>query len=373
MKGSVGNWTFAQRNGMTIVSQKPTAVSKSSSMKQMRHRVRWANVINTWRAFGGDLKPSFEGSRVSDFNAFVGANLTTNEVYLSKSYAQQGGSVAAPYLITRGSLHAINVSDAGQVKRTDISLGNLEINATTTVADLAYAVLHHNKGFEHGDQISHFRAQQKSDANGVPYVDINATAVVLDLLDETPLTTVAGTMGFASVQGYLGAAQPVQGALAWVHSRKEGGRTLVSTQRFVTTNSVLAAYSSEAALTAAIESYGGTSRSEFLTPDTGNDTTTTVLPPTDGGNSGNTGGSTSGDTMYTLTLINNTPSRGTLSPADTPKQYAAGTEVAVNATATAGNYFTGWADGVNSPSRTVTMNSDTTLTATFAMMGGDDE
>ena len=262
--------TIRQVNGRTITSEKVTRNS-SKSHAQMVHRVQLANLVNLYRSFGGTLHPSFENrpQGVSDYNAFVSANLGIIPVYLTKDEARQGGAVVAAYQVTRGSLPSITVTaGTGDVAVTDIALGSMSITASTTLKAFSNAVVNNNSDYEYGDQISAFIATQSVNSESqVPYVKIQAIEVTLDGTDEeTVLRDLVGTEAFSVVDGHLGAGQTVNGAIAYVHSRKTPGGTKVSTQRFLVSNNILPNYQSTAQRAAAILSYGGSQGDPFLTP-----------------------------------------------------------------------------------------------------------
>lgn len=272
MKGSVGDWTFSRHDGKTVASQKVERKSTPTRKKsQMRLRTQLSNLVNLFRAFGQTLHPSFEKrkSGASDFNEFVRANLGAVPVYLTKSEAKQGGSVVAGYLVTLGTLPSINVTmGAGDVATTDISLGSMSITASTTLKAFSNAVVNNNRDYEYGDQISAFIATQTVNSEShVPYVKIEAVEVTLNENDEeTVLRDIVGPEAFSVVDGKLAAGAMVNGAITWVHSRKTKNGTQVSTQHFVTSNSILPNYQSAAQMNAAIDSYGGADSEEFLTP-----------------------------------------------------------------------------------------------------------
>ena len=274
MKGSAGDWTYARVGGNTIAKQKmEKKENPSRSFAQMARRVRWRNIQNLWASFSGTLRPSFEdrAPRVSDANAFIGVNISGVPVYLTKEEASQGGCVVAAYQITRGSLPSIDVgAGTGGVPVSDIALGNLVIDSDTTLKQFSDAVVNNNSGFVHGDQISCYIAlQDQNSVTGVPYVKIKAFEVTLDQLDEeTLLSDLVDADGFSSVDGKLGASSTVNGGIAWVHSRKEAGLTLVSTQNFYVTNALLAQYQTAAKRIEAILSYGGKVSQLFLVPNT---------------------------------------------------------------------------------------------------------
>lgn len=276
MQGKVGEWVFGQRCGQTTVSQK--AAKKKTpvrSMAQMRNRTRVANLYAMWRAFHGDLKPSFEvkGKTLSNFNEFLKANLSKNSmnVYLTKSMASQGACVAAPYLLSRGTLESIGVEvDRDGRVSSSIVLGNdFVIDASTTVQEFSQQVVQHNKAFQDGDQITCFAALQRTDpVTGYPTVTMNSDAVVLDTTDASgrKLLDVVTPVGFTARDGYLSSGAALEGGIAWIHSRKQNGVTRVSTQYLMGDNSMLEDYVTTDAFLEAVESYGGVNKYDYLTP-----------------------------------------------------------------------------------------------------------
>lgn len=271
LSGSVGDWTFSQVHGKTVAKQKvaPKAEPVRTVATQSR-RIQWANLVNVWRAFEGSLHPSFENrpAGVSDFNEFISSNIGIVPVYLEKDEARQGGAVAAPYQITRGSMPSvtatISTGDNPSVS-TDIILGSFTPGSTTTIGDFSRAVISNNADYQDGDQITYFEALQSVNAtNGAPYLKINAKEITLDLGDSTDFPS--GESGFHVVSGHLGSESMVNGAVAWVHSRRTTSGTKVSTQRFTAANTILASYQTAAKKWDAIESYGGVRDEQFLTP-----------------------------------------------------------------------------------------------------------
>lgn len=263
--------TIRNVNGVTITSEKVTR-NTSKSYAQMVRRTQLANLVNLWRAFEGTLHPSFENRPplVSDYNMFVSANLGVVPIYLTRSEANQGGAVIGNMQITRGSLPTIDVAaGTGNILATDIAYPSA-ITDETTLAQFSRTVIGNNSDFVDGDQISAFAVEQKQNAvTGVPYVEVRAYEVTLNQLDnDTLLADIVGNPElFTVVDGKLGAAQVINGAATWVHSRLTVGGTRVSTQRLVANNPLVATYSSGTQRTAAIESYGGKVTSDFLTPD----------------------------------------------------------------------------------------------------------
>ena len=270
MTGSAGQLTFKTVNGQTVVSEKVTVVKNARTAGQQRQRMKWVNIIRMYSGIAPLLKNGFEKkmAQQSDYNMFVRLNSAASPVYLTKSEADGGGCIAAPYQITQGSLPSIVVSGEGAEAKTDIALGSLTISASTTVAEFAKAVVDNNADFDYGDQISFYDVLQRVNAETqIPYCQFSASYVVLDKNSAVKLLDQVNKAGFASVGGVLAHGEDEgDGVFAWVHSRYDGGKTRVSTQFLVNNNSLLDDYRSDDAYAEACKSYGGVS-TVFLQPD----------------------------------------------------------------------------------------------------------
>ena len=240
LNGSAGSLTFKQVNGQTVVSEKATVVKNTRTPAQQRQRTKWANVVQMYKGicplinYGYESKPA----GCSDYNMFMKANMKITDIYLTRQEVAGGGCIAAPYQITQGTLPSIVTVGEGDNVRTDISLGDLTIDAETTVKDFAQAVVNNNADYDYGDQISFFDVLQRVNAvTGIPYCQFLATNVLLDKASEVKLLDMVSKYGFATVDGYLGHIEGEgAGVFAWVHTRKSSGKTLVSTQSFINNN-----------------------------------------------------------------------------------------------------------------------------------------
>ena len=270
MTGSAGQLTFKTVNGQTVVSEKVTVVKNARTAGQQRQRMKWVNIIRMYSGIAPLLKNGFEKkmAQQSDYNMFVRLNSAASPVYLTKSEADGGGCIAAPYQITQGSLPSIVVTGEGAEAKTDIALGSLTISASTTVAEFAKAVVDNNADFDYGDQISFYDVLQRVNAETqIPYCQFSASYVVLDKNSAVKLLDQVNNAGFASVGGVLAHGEDEgDGVFAWVHSRYDGGKTRVSTQFLINNNSLLDDYRSDDAYAEACKSYGGVS-TVFLQPD----------------------------------------------------------------------------------------------------------
>ena len=294
LNGSAGSLTFKQVNGQTVVSEKATTVKNTRTPAQQRQRTKWGNVVQMYKGICPLINYGFESKApgCSDYNMFMKVNMKGSNIYLTREEVAGGGCVAYPYQLTQGTLPSIVIVGSGENVRTDIKLGDLEIDAETTVKDFAMAVVSNNADYDFGDQISFFDVLQRVNAvTGIPYCQFLATNVMLDKTSEVKLLDIVSKYGFATVDGYLGHIEGEgDGVYAWVHSRKSSAKTLVSTQSFVNNNTeMIAEYSGDQAYKRSVQTYGGES-SSFLTPGT---TTTQAtdgsVPPVDDSGSGGSG------------------------------------------------------------------------------------
>ena len=192
LSGRIGQFIYRRTKSGTIVCEAPAKDSvPKRSEAQMQVRAQWGNLAAVFRQFNQTLKRGFEGlnGRMSDFNAFMQANVNVVKVYVGKKVLLNGGSVLAPYQITRGSLPSVAMRlDDGNVLVSDISLGGLAISATTTVADFSNALIACNDDYEAGDQLTFFYGRQTTDlVTGVPRAKVSGFKVMLDPLDNAAL------------------------------------------------------------------------------------------------------------------------------------------------------------------------------------------
>ena len=311
LSGKVGLITYAQTKYGTVayLRKKVTKIPRRSE-RQMEIRTQWVNLGAIYRQFNKTLKKAFEGlgNQMSVYNAFVQANINVVKVYISKQEKLNGGSVLAPYMITRGSMPSIVITKNGSdVLVTDLSLGSLVIGAQTTVAQFSAAVIAENEDWENGDQLTFFYGVQLVDAvTGVPRAKITGFKMLLDTQDATPLWNVVSALGFTSVA--VGGGQVLgmnsvitDGAAAWVHSREDAsGNLTVSTQFLYVDSTILARYQDESAFGVSADSYGGINSSAvYLDPKSyasvlAGGGATPSGGGSDNGSGGNSGGGTTG-------------------------------------------------------------------------------
>lgn len=275
IRGKVGEYIYRQTKVGTVVSEAPVKpVTPRRSQQQMNIRTQWANLGAIYKQFDSMLRRGFEElpPHMSVYNAFIQANLGVVKVYITKTMRLNGGSILAPYQITRGSLPSISMAkNASNILVSSVRLGTLSITATTTVAQFSQAVIDNNTSFLEGDQLTFFHGRQTIDTvTRTPRATITGYKVVLNTADDTPLWNVVERIGFSVADNCLATSEQItNGAAVWVHSRETADNALkVSTQFFFVENSALATYQSNSAILASVNSYGGiNSAAVYLQPD----------------------------------------------------------------------------------------------------------
>jgi hypothetical protein len=264
--------------GQTRSRELASEVSNPRTIDQMSQRVRWSNLVNFYRANKSWMKFAYETKpkNRTDYNQFMSLNAGTSSIYLPKSLASQGACIVNAYKMTQGSLASIECVESEGNWNTNLYLPlSFGLLSTTTIAEFATALISQNPAIREGDQLSFIRLTQQTNAStGVPFVVIRKYEVILKtddlrfLRDFMPLeyftTDETETQQFLIVNN-----SGLAGGFLLILSRTVGGKTYVSTQSIIVANNdaMITQYSSDAALQAAIDSYGESSE-PFLTSTT---------------------------------------------------------------------------------------------------------
>lgn len=233
----------------------------------MAQRVRWANLVNFYRANRKWMQRAFENKpqNNTDYNRFMSLNGGTSEIYLTKQEANAGACVVNNYRVTDGTLNAIEVTASGANWVTNIWTSELAaLSASTTVGAFAAALLSSNAGLRTGDQLSFIRlSQQVNSTTGFPFVIVRTYEVLLNpssaelLGDYLPLDYFSiETSGGQNALRITNSGNA--GGFVLVLSRTEGGIIRVSPQDVVVANNsaLIERYSSAAQQQTAADSYG---------------------------------------------------------------------------------------------------------------------
>ena len=201
--------------------------------------------------------------------------------------------VAAPCIVSLGSLPTIEMTGNAGESVTNISLGSLTIDSNTTIGDFAKAVVNNNDNFNFGDQIAFLIVRQSvNPITGYPQCTFSGERVTLDKSSTLKLRDAVSAAGFSVKSGKLACQldSSFQGSYVWIQSRSVNGKTLVSTQVMVMKNDLYADYAGQEAYTRSVNSYGG-QNNVFLTPIGGSANGSTSG---DAGNGGSSSGGSDG-------------------------------------------------------------------------------
>lgn len=287
-KKKLGGTVLYQAMGQTRQRELAASVTNPRTQSQMAHRARWANCVNMYRVNQSWLKYAFETkkSNQSEYNKFMSLNAANSPIFLTKQEAAAGACVVAPYVIMQGSLPSIEVTKQNSAWLSNLYLGpdNPDLQ-TASIATVSSLLLQYNPALREGDQISVIRMTQLTNqSSGIPYVIVRKYEVVLNSLDTRLWKDfIPQTVMYSVVSG--GQAQitviddGTAGGFVIGLSRTIGGKTYVSSQNIVVTNNdaMISAYSSQAALQRAIDSYGESDEA-FLSSTTANELPVAPVP-----------------------------------------------------------------------------------------------
>lgn len=276
LNGSIGAVTYVTRKGVTIAKQKvPAKSSARKTLAVMNQRMKWSNFVRMWQKLNTvGWHPSFmnKAGLQTDYNMFMRANLSGGSIaYLTKPVVDAGGVVVTRAVLTQGTLPSVGGElTNGNAFVSDISMGGQTIGASTTVSAFSKAIVDHNPDWLNHDQLTIVEMKQSYDeSTGIPRATVYIDQIYLDIEDEmTLLSQLVDITALGIVDGKLAMPGPVTRAgVAMIHSRGDGSAFAVSSQELVVNNDLLATFQSETMLTAAIESYGGLTLSDFLVPE----------------------------------------------------------------------------------------------------------
>lgn len=322
--GKVGNVRYYTKGGKTYSRVAASEVNNPKTKKQMLTRCRVANIIAIYRALNAYMAKAWENAtkNTSKYNLFYKRAVKCAPIYLTKEEKEAGYQIAAPYCFAEGSLEDIQYAlNSNGVVETNLSLGDLEISETTTVGELAEAIVANNIGWKFNDFITFLGLKQLT-LNGKKKVAVIGANIQLEK-NSTELLADKATEGFASTGGHLAmSAAPAAGCYGWAHTRLEG-KYLSSTQYFLDCNEVVVAeFGGDEQFELARESYGSFDEAPFMYADGEEDQP-----------------SPSGDHRVNLTI-----EHGTGGSVSGGGYYAAGAHVTVVASPASGYAFEKWVD-----------------------------
>ena len=361
--GRVGNVRYYTKDGNTYTRTVSSSVNNPRSEGQMRQRTKVSNLVNNYRMLKNFLGKCFQNANscVSIYNLFFQKGMVCTPVYLTKEMAGSGAAVAAPYGISDGSLPRISYGlNSNGILQTNLSLGDLNIGAATTVGELAQALVENNEGvFRYGDFISFIEVIQKG-SETLPLITAKGDNIQLAKNSPELLADKISTHGFATVGGCLGMDdEPEAGCYAWIHSRRNSGVKVSGQYLYNCNEEMLSHFTSDEAFQAASASYGESAQNPFITSDDGEGGDEPV-PPVEG-------------KTVKLSIPSAMQSMGDIQINDRTKAKTdtlvvpTGTSVVIKAIPVSGDYqFNSWSDGITTSTRTLTVSEDIDLTASFS-------
>lgn len=261
------------RKGEQVARSLSQSTTNPQTSAQMATRVTWNNLVQFfkrsrfwmhWGAFE-DKKKTW-----SDYNAFISANATKLDVAITKEQAAAGYAVVADYVVSKGSLPAVNITYSSDKYHSDIYFGeDADFDSTATVADLSTLLLDNNNGLQAGDQLSFIVYLQGGNANA-PTMICRAFEMILDEEDDTPINDIFGdfiNLSYEGANGALTMAFDGQGGATIIVSREVSGKLKVSSQTLVLDSAqqtFLAQFTTPEARRRAAISYGSEGAQNFL-------------------------------------------------------------------------------------------------------------
>lgn len=264
-QGKMGSMTAynAPAGNVARVRNNATNVGVNASRTELQqvNRVRWANLVNFYKASGDWMLKAFEGKlrKHSDYNKFMQYNFTDSTIALTKEEAAAGACVASEYVVSKGSIPTINVRPYEDFFVTDLRIGELEISDATTVAELSSALIANDYRVKQGMQLSFVSYQQTLDAYGVPRLICTAYEMRVDANDtEHVAYDYLPSFALGWGDGLICTTENISvGGFAYVLSNNKGGRVSVSSQRLIVrNNSLITRFSSTDQFRRAMISYG---------------------------------------------------------------------------------------------------------------------
>lgn len=269
ISGNVGAMNFRRRGADTVVAERSyenRSAGSGATEAQRAHRSRLANLVALFREIKAIEARAWEGKKpyVSDFNMLTSINLATSPIFLTKEEATLSASVVAPYIVSRGSLPALDQHYEGNEFHCGIKCSNAFDIADATIADVSSSIIALNADWKDGDKLSICCMDQKRvSVSGVliPKVEVRYIEFTLDTRNGNPIDTIPGYSALEfdkSADGEIIANLGGDAAFA-IHSRKVAGYLQTSEQRVIikdTMSAIYLTYTNEAQKIKAMESYG---------------------------------------------------------------------------------------------------------------------
>lgn len=262
-KNSVGDVVMYRREGAQITRVRVRNVKNPKTNAQSFQRAIMAPIAKFYSPLSVVLERSFEGlSKAKSHNKFnqVNAGLARKNKW---ALPKGTGFFPLPYQLSQGTIPAILYSMEVGTEYFNVPIGSVE-EAVTTVGQLSSAFI--NKGYQEGDIVTILIMAARSGAGSLSlknsYYPISVQfaikeddATLLTNLNKSLSITVTGTDS-AILVVHPNNTSCAGGAV--IIARFDGNMWRRSTQSLLVTESLMTEVTSNAAVAAAIASYGMT-------------------------------------------------------------------------------------------------------------------
>lgn len=365
LKGRVGAFSYYTSTGgrqIARVAQNASNYGESASRteSQQTRRVKWANLVNFYKANRDIFARAFESKKPnqSDYNKFMQNNIPRGEVALTKKEAQSGAIVLDSFNMSEGSLQPITNRIDNNIVLSYLELPDVTDISELTIGEFSTNLIDANPQLREGDQISYVTYQQLMDNFDIPYY----TRILIEVTlyrDSTELMARVDPNDTLRVsEGML--AGPHGGktfGACFFLSRLSGSQLQVSTEYLLLNNTNwIDEYSSPTAIQRAIDSYGLT-KTAFLTPGSAIEPKPQPAPEMT---------KISITSMPELTDFMHYVVNGATYSYANPIIVKPGTEVKAEINSIENYTFLGWSDGDTSQTRIIDTDRDTQLIAFFS-------
>lgn len=250
-KGGAGGYTFYVREGEQVLRQRKNnsnyGESASRTLAQMYRRIRWGNLVNTFKAMKSWQAKAYDSktSGQTDYNIFVSLNINTATVGSTKGMNQAGAAVWQAFQVSRGSLPPIanGLSSGNSQFITDVKL-SITITGSTTIGQLAADIIANNPQFVAGDNLALITFRNWTPAGGrFPYAASVYQEITLDAANTNPLTSIpvvgsrivktsGNVLGISTTTSEASDSAHEVGFVA-IHARQSASTLQVSSQSIV--------------------------------------------------------------------------------------------------------------------------------------------
>lgn len=250
-KGGAGGYTFYVREGEQVLRQRKNnsnyGESASRTLAQMYRRIRWGNLVNTFKAMKSWQAKAYDSKTTgqTDYNIFVSLNINSATIGSTKGMNQAGAAVWQAFQVSRGSLPPIanGLSSGNSQFITDVKL-SITITGSTTIGQLAADIIANNPQFLAGDNLALITFRNWTPQGGrFPYAASVYQEITLDAANTSPLTSIptigsrivktsGNVLGISTTTSEASDSAHEVGFVA-IHARQSASTLQVSSQSIV--------------------------------------------------------------------------------------------------------------------------------------------